>query len=155
VTSTLAMPFGQHVQYAPGTIGVNNRTQVQLDDDIRAFYNTWKSRYIVSAGTSPAGIPMYPEALGTDPSKTTSEGMGFAMAILPLMAGQDPDAQKIFDGLWEYARQHPSGIESRLMTWIVPVGTQGNDSAFDGDADMAFGLLLADKQWGSSGRVNY
>ncbi|HUG34421.1 MAG TPA: glycosyl hydrolase family 8, partial [Anaerolineales bacterium] len=31
----------------------------------------------------------------------------------------------------------------------------GNESAFDGDADIAYGLLLADAQWGSNGRINY
>ena len=28
-------------------------------------------------------------------------------------------------------------------------------SATDGDLDIAFGLLLADKQWGSAGAINY
>ena len=51
-------------------------------------------------------------------------------------------------------RAHPSEIDSRLMDWNVPE-PEGNDSAFDGDADIAFGLLLADAQWGSAGRVNY
>jgi len=41
------------------------------------------------------------------------------------------------------------------MDWDVPDDSTGNDSAFDGDADIAYGLLLADKQWGSEGRVNY
>jgi endo-1,4-beta-D-glucanase Y len=30
-----------------------------------------------------------------------------------------------------------------------------SDSATDGDLDVAFGLLLADKQWGSNGAINY
>jgi hypothetical protein len=41
------------------------------------------------------------------------------------------------------------------MTWHVPIDTFGNTSAFDGDADIAYALLLADKQWGSSGAINY
>jgi endoglucanase len=31
----------------------------------------------------------------------------------------------------------------------------GNNSATDGDLDIAFALLLADKQWGSTGNINY
>jgi hypothetical protein len=41
------------------------------------------------------------------------------------------------------------------MDWDVPDDATGNDSAFDGDADIAYALLLADKQWGSNGRINY
>jgi endo-1,4-beta-D-glucanase Y len=76
------------------------------------------------------------------------------MTIVPLMAGYDPDAQAIFDGLWEFVRAHPSEIDPRLMDWNIPLA-EGNASAFDGDADIAFGLLLADAQWGSSGAVDY
>jgi endoglucanase len=37
----------------------------------------------------------------------------------------------------------------------VPSGRDDPDSAFDGDVDMAYGLILADAQWGSGGAVNY
>jgi hypothetical protein len=77
------------------------------------------------------------------------------MVIVPLMAGHDPQAKTIFDGLWQFRLAHPSEIDNRLMDWDVPDTTNGNDSAFDGDADIAYGLLLAHAQWGSSGAVNY
>ena len=42
------------------------------------------------------------------------------------------------------------------MDWRVPGnGGGGDDSAFDGDCDMAYGLLLADAQWGSTGDIDY
>jgi hypothetical protein len=41
------------------------------------------------------------------------------------------------------------------MGWRVPTDPADSDSAFDGDADIAYGLLLADKQWCSEGRINY
>ena len=72
-----------------------------------------------------------------------------------MMAGYDPDAQAIFDGLWYFVRDHPSNIDDRLMAWEVPEDAGGEDSAFDGDADIAYGLLLADAQWGSLGTINY
>ncbi|WP_449437807.1 glycosyl hydrolase family 8 [Pedobacter steynii] len=31
----------------------------------------------------------------------------------------------------------------------------GRSCATDGDMDIAYALLLADKQWGSSGKINY
>lgn len=150
-------PFPQHVPYAPGTIRPNQRTQSQQDDDVRAFYDAWKASYLASAGQTPQGNPLYRVAFGATPpdyDKTVSEGQGYGMVIVALMAGYDPEAQTIFDGLWEFALAHPSEIDGRLMDWNVP-DNDGNDSAFDGDADIAYGLLLADKQWGSNGRLNY
>jgi endo-1,4-beta-D-glucanase Y len=154
---TYLRPFPQHVQYAQNSILPNHRTQTQLDDDVRAFYDYWKSQYLIEAGVNPDGITMFRVAFGkAEPNRSTtvSEGQGYGMLIVPVMAGYDPDAQVIFDGLWAFARAHPSEIDSRLMDWKVPQ-PDGNDSAFDGDADIAFGLLLADAQWGSAGRVNY
>jgi endo-1,4-beta-D-glucanase Y len=52
-------------------------------------------------------------------------------------------------------RDHPSKIDERLMAWQIPESNAGEDSAFDGDADIAYALLLAHAQWGSSGEVGY
>ena len=72
------------------------------------------------------------------------------------MAGYDPDAQTIFDGLLRFALANPSPIDHRLMLWHVPVTAEsGADSAFDGDADIAYGLMLAHAQWGANGAYNY
>jgi endo-1,4-beta-D-glucanase Y len=153
----IAYPYPQHVTYAPNSILPSHRTQQQLDDDVRVFYDYWKSEYLIEAGTDANGITMIRVAFGKDEpnySTTVSEGQGYGMLIVPMMAGYDPDAQNLFDGMWAFARAHPSEIETRLMDWNVPE-PEGNASAFDGDADIAYGLLLADAQWGSAGRVNY
>jgi endo-1,4-beta-D-glucanase Y len=100
---------------------------------------------------------------------TVSEGQGYGMVIVALMAGFDPDAQTKFDGLWLFSREFPSSIGINLMSWCVKAISpdfagenrlfeipQGEDnSAFDGDADIAYALLLAHKQWGSNGKINY
>ncbi len=149
-------PFPRHVSPAPGTIRPSHRSQAQQDSDIRAFYDIWKTSYLVAAGTTGEGYPLYRISFGTtDPAKTVSEGQGFGMIIMAIMAGHDPDAQEIFNGLWEFSRAHPSRSDNRLMAWTVPEPPGGTDSAFDGDADIAYGLLLADKQWGSGGRIDY
>ncbi|MFN8384711.1 MAG: glycosyl hydrolase family 8 [Anaerolineales bacterium] len=153
----IAYPFPQHMAYAPDSILPNHRTQQQLDDDVRTFYDYWKSEYLIEAGTDANGITMVRVAFGKDEpnhSVTVSEGQGYGMLIVPMMAGYDPDAQTIFDGMWAFVRAHPSEIETRLMDWNIPE-PEGNASAFDGDADIAYGMLLADAQWGSDGRVNY
>jgi endo-1,4-beta-D-glucanase Y len=89
---------------------------------------------------------------------TVSEAHGYGMVLMALMAGHDPQAQTIFDGMFAYFRDHPSGITPSLMSWYQSgscANASGNDTASDGDLDIAFALLLADKQWGSCGAVNY
>jgi len=147
-----ARPFPQHVAHAPGTIKPSHRTQSQLDADVALAYDQWKANYLKFAGNSAQGLPMYRVSFGsTNPGRTVSEGQGFGMIAVAFMAGHDPLARTFFDGLWRFARANPSAIDTRLMTWQVP-RVQGLDaSAFDGDCDMAFALLLAHAQWGSAG----
>ena len=153
---TVNYPFPQHVDYAPDTIRPNHRTQTQLDDDVRAFYEHWKDQYLIDAGTTIDESQLYRVSFGsTNPDQTVSEGQGYGMVIVAYMAGYEPKAQLIFDGLWEFVKAHPSNIDPRLMSWRVTDTSTGQSSAFDGDADIAYALLLADRQWGSDGRINY
>ncbi len=159
-SGTAARPFPQHITYATGTIKPNHRTQAQLDNDVAVFYTGWKTRFLVQVSAPlPARYRIAMDiANGSDRANTVSEGQGYGMIIFALMAGFDPNAKAIFDGLYYFVQANPSGIDTRLMTWKVPIGTSGNDSAFDGDADIAFALLLADAQWGSTGepgQINY
>ncbi|WP_457631293.1 glycosyl hydrolase family 8 [Oceanithermus sp.] len=148
-------PFPQHVVY-PGQQIRPSRSQGQLDADVLAYYHVWKERYLVEAGRDAAGRPLYRVILSLKkPEKTVSEGMGYGMMIVAYLAGADPAARELFDGLYRYVRAHPSDIDPRLMGWIQPPDGSGNDSAFDGDADIAYALLLADRQWGSLGEVDY
>lgn len=150
-----ARPFPQHTTYAAGVILPNHRSQTQLDQDVRNFYDAWSSNYVVSAGTNAQGVELYRVKFGSnEPDQTVSEGQGFGMIITAMMAGHDPNAKDVFDGLWAFSRENPSSGDPRLMDWKVPQ-TGGDNSAFDGDADIAYGLLLADAQWGSQGSVNY
>src|SRR5688572_22920760 len=59
-----ALPFPQHIAYATTSILPSHRTQGQLDDDVRAFYDYWKSEYLVQDGTSADGYPLYRVAFG-------------------------------------------------------------------------------------------
>ncbi|HEX6100710.1 MAG TPA: glycosyl hydrolase family 8 [Thermoanaerobaculia bacterium] len=153
VTLTIAAeprrPFPQHTRPAAGTILPSHRTQAQLDDDVRAYYQVWKSKFLIETDDG-----LYRVSFGsTNPGRTVSEGQGYGMMIAAMMAGHDPDAQRIFDGLWCFAEKYPSRGDPRLMSWQVPPGN--SSSAFDGDADIAYGLLLAHAQWGSDGEIDY
>lgn len=153
-------PFPQHVEYAAGTLRPSHRSQAQQDDDVRALHAAWKLRYLAAAGIEPDGHPRYRVRTGrTAADPTVSEAQGYGLIISALMAGHAPDARTTFDGLLEFVRDHPSEIDPRLMDWKVEANeipdAYGNDSAFDGDADIAYALLLAHEQWGSGGRFDY
>lgn len=143
-------PFGSHHEnYATGTLFPDQYSQGQIDVFVSDYYDQWKSDWM---RTDPGGDGYRVVMDGS--GRTTSESQGYGMIIVPNMAGHDTAAQEIFDGLYTYSRAHPSEGNSQLMDWAQPDAT-GNSSAFDGDADIAYGLLLADKQWGSRGSINY
>lgn len=149
-------PFPQHVTYAPGTIKPNSHSQAQQDTDVRNAYTAWKTSYVLAVPATPSQHRIAFGKASPNKTKTVSEGQGYGMVITALMAGADPQAQTIFDGLWRFVRAHPSTGDSRLMAWQVPTAKGDKpDSAFDGDADIAYALLLADKQWGSTGAIHY
>lgn len=149
-------PFPQHRTYSAGTIRPNHRTQAQLDEDVRLAYNRWKQRYLVLVPGAPQRYRIAKGKPGTAlHDQTVSEGQGYGMVIVAHLAGHDPAARTIFDGLHRFVRSHPSEIDGRMMDWDANPGTGGNSSAFDGDSDIAYGLLLAHAQWGSTGPINY
>ncbi|MED2016035.1 glycosyl hydrolase family 8 [Bacillus wiedmannii] len=154
-------PFPQQVNYA-GVIKPNHVTQESLNTSVRSYYDNWKKKYLKNDLSSlPGGYYVKGEITGdADGFKPlgTSEGQGYGMIITVLMAGYDSNAQKIYDGLFKTARTFKSSQNPNLMGWVVADSkkAQGHfDSATDGDLDIAYSLLLAHKQWGSNGTVNY
>jgi endo-1,4-beta-D-glucanase Y len=153
-SSEAAQPFGNHARaYHAGTILPSHKSQGQLDDAVRTFYDAWKSDYL-RAG---CGTGRY-YVLSGGGHQTVSEAHGYGMIVMALMAGHDPQAKAIFDGLVLYYQDHPSEIVPSLMSWAQGSSCQnvdGDNSATDGDLDIAYALLLADKQWSSGGAINY
>ena len=158
-TTSIKHPFPQstHLSYhlADGTPAIYPSTR--QDSDASTFYNYWKTSYITQAGTN-NGNTLYRVKFGksgNNANTTVSEGQGYGMLITVMMAGYDENAQNIFDVLFRYVKANPSNNDGRLMGWIQPQDSSGNDSAFDGDADIALALVLADQQWGSTGTIDY
>lgn len=147
-------PFPQHVSYVAGTLKPTNYTQAQQDTDVRNAWQAWRTSFVVAV--NPTQYRVAAGKAGADKARTVSEGQGYGMVLSAIMAGSDSTARIVFDGLWRFSRAHPSSREHRLMAWEVPTASGDQaDSAFDGDADIAYALLLADAQWGSAGTVNY
>jgi len=151
-------PYPNHTTYTSGTIKPSRFSQKELDQQVATYYEQWKKEYLRSVAKTKE--PLYRIAFGKEDSNrsniTVSEGQGYGMIITVLMAGHDPKAQTIFNGLFGFVKAHPSKYHTGLMAWKVNVNDNYvEDSAFDGDADIAYALLLADKQWGSKGTLNY
>ena len=145
-------PFPKHTAYASGTVKPSH-SQADLDDAVRDFYDTWKDKYVADG----CGGGRY-VVLSGQGSKTVSEAHGYGMLITAFMAGYDDEAKTVFDGMYHYYLAHQSAITPYLMAWAQNNSCQnhnGANSATDGDLDIAYALLLADKQWGSGGAINY
>ena len=147
-------PFPQHVRYFSGTIKPNHITQTKLDNAVTDFYKQWKTRFIKNVPGKPESYVWF-ENVGK--KQCVSEGQGYGMIITVLMAGFDASAKKTYDNLFRYYKSHPDKRSKYLMAWAQYTNGKSADatSATDGDMDIAYSLLLADKQWGSKGPINY
>ncbi len=152
-----AQPFGNHaLPYSAGAIVPNHLDRDEIDAATTQFYDQWKGRYLKTGG--PCGQGNVYVATNMENSITVSEAHGYGMLVLAYMAGHDPQAKTLFDGMYAYFRAHPSDSNAYLMAWSQDAScndNQGVQSASDGDLDIAYALLLADKQWGSGGAINY
>ena len=148
-------PFPQHYSYHNGTIKPNHLTQEKIDGQVLDFYKKWKKQYIHPATEANQAYVFFEEE--GSKLQSVSEGQGYGMIVMTIMAGADSDAQEIFNHLFNYVTAHPCNPETTLMAWSQLAGNKNKDatSATDGDMDIAYALLLADKQWGSGGKYNY
>jgi glucose/arabinose dehydrogenase/endo-1,4-beta-D-glucanase Y len=158
-------PFPQHTTYTEGSIKPDNVTQAQMDLEVVGLYEQWKGAYLTQNPYAPDEYYIdYSEPFTQPPDAvTTSESTGYGMLVMAIMAGSDPQARTYFDGLYRFYRAHPSAGSPDLMAWqqadrdgaIVSVPGGGENSATDGDLDIAYALLLASEQWGEDGAIDY
>ncbi|WP_329125428.1 glycosyl hydrolase family 8 [Streptomyces sp. NBC_01465] len=149
-----AVPFGSHqFPYVTGTLKPSG-AQSAIDQAVITKYNAWKSAFVKQN----CGNGWY-ETLSPDADHPyVAEGQGYGMVVTATMAGADPNAKTVFDGMVKYVLAHPSVHNANLLAAEQDSSCKsvdGTDSATDGDMDVAYGLLLADKQWGSTGTYNY
>jgi endo-1,4-beta-D-glucanase Y len=149
-------PFGSHrLQYPAGTIRPKG-AQADLDAAVAGIYDAWKSRYLIAS--CGGQVIRTGGGTGAGSALTVSEGHGYGMMITAIMAGHDPQAQQLFDGLYQVFRSQPSNLNRNLMAWAIGSdckAIQPATSATDGDLDIAFALMLANRQWGSAGAIDY
>ena len=136
--------------------------QAEQDALVENFYDHWKAKYVKTTPTgdkyiSTADVKDFEG--GDDRPESTSEGHGYGMMITVLMAGYDLEAKANFDAMLRYYKKHvcKTNADYRLMIWAQDknFNDQSDDAATDGDMDIAYSLILADRQWGSQDSINY
>jgi endo-1,4-beta-D-glucanase Y len=124
------------------------------NDHARAAYAKWKADLVTRDGAGGFARVVRPDTPDGIPNSTVSEGIAYGMILAVFM-----DDQPLFDDLWRYAQLWAT--TSGLMNWYVdPAGTQacpgldGCGAATDSDEDMAWALVMADRQWGGRGALD-
>jgi endo-1,4-beta-D-glucanase Y len=148
--ATLSHPFPFHVTYKTGVMP--SASAATRDAAVEKQYDSWKANYL-HHGCASNEYYVSTKGDGDAPNNgTVSEAQGYGMNIVPLMAGYDANAKTEFDGLWQLVKDHRDS--HGMMQWQLD-GIKCNytdsgtpDSATDGDLDIGYGLILADKQWG-------
>jgi endo-1,4-beta-D-glucanase Y len=118
--------------------------------DVEAAYARWKADTVTAQGAGGHLRVQRPAEPGLEPNSTVSEGIAYGMLIAAYMADQ-----ALFDELWKYERMWLD--DNGLMDWYInAAGTDraGTGAATDADEDMAFALVLADRQWGGRGTLD-
>ncbi|WP_086844602.1 glycosyl hydrolase family 8 [Amycolatopsis kentuckyensis] len=139
--------------YVPGTLrpSVSQATQ---DAALQKYYDFWKKNFL----TTKCGTGTYAVLSKDADHAFVAEGEGYGMTISAMMAEKDPQARSIVDGILKFVKAHPSVNNRDLHAAEQDANCKsvnGSDSATDGDLEIAYGLLIADKKWGSGGAVNY
>jgi endo-1,4-beta-D-glucanase Y len=120
------------------------------NEKVRAAYKAWKDTTVTSDGAGGFLRVKKPDS-GSVIGSTVSEGIGYGMILAVYM-----DDQVLFDGLWKYEQSHLDG--NGLMNWEIGPDNKttsgGSGAATDGDEDMAWGLVMADRQWGGKGTLD-
>jgi hypothetical protein len=124
------------------------------NDHVTAAFQKWKNDTVTSDGAGGHLRVKRPHEPGLEPNSTVSEGIAYGMVIAVYM-----NDQNLFDELWKYEQSWlaPSG----LMNWYINAAGDGlgqnpggEGAASDADADMAWALVMADRQWGGQGTLS-
>jgi hypothetical protein len=125
------------------------------NEDMQAIYTQWKNDTVTTDGANGFRRVKRPKEPGLEANSTVSEGIGYGMLLAVYM-----DDQALFDDLWKYEQKWLDG-STGLMNWYINaagsnIGSNpsGAGPATDADEDMAFALLMADKQWGGKGSLS-
>jgi endo-1,4-beta-D-glucanase Y len=119
-------------------------------EDARRAYERWKREVVTADGAGGHMRVKRPNSPGAETNSTVSEGIAYGMMIAVAM-----DDRTLFDEFWKYSQLWING--NGLMHWYInAAGTQvlGTGGATDSDEDIAWALVMADRQWGGQGSLD-
>jgi endo-1,4-beta-D-glucanase Y len=108
------------------------------DTDVSSGWPKYITKFIVDGGSGTLRVQRTESS-----NDTVSEGIGYGMLIAVYM-----NDKATFDKLWQYGQNHFDGNHLMTWQWSSTGSALGSGSATDGDEDMGFALVMADKQWG-------
>jgi endo-1,4-beta-D-glucanase Y len=145
-----AFPFPSHKGPGPWCQAVPGSSA----EDARKAFEVWKQTLVTSDGANGFRRVVRPDTPDGIPNSTVSEGISYGMILAVYF-----DDQPLFDDLFRYSLHWAN--ETGLMKWYInPEGTAGCPgdetcgAASDADEDIAFALIMADKQWGGAGALD-
>lgn len=144
---------------------IKKYSKSMLHDELISFYTQWKNRYLrtVTNNTNLEYLFYTLDQPMSNNAVTCSEAMGYGMVIFPIMNKFDPLAKDHFHHIYNFVKSYPSIYNKNLMAWQQIEDKNGNiinssaetSSATDGDMDISYGLLVANKLWKNTDTVNY
>jgi endo-1,4-beta-D-glucanase Y len=143
---TSNFPFPQNRQAAGCTYPA-----AYENSDVQAAYAKWKADLVTSDNADGHERVQRTSTDGVDACRplnsTVSEGIGYGMLIAVYM-----DDETLFDSFWLYEQKNLD--DNQLMNWAPDGSGAGcTGAATDADEDMAFALIMADRQWGGAGSI--
>jgi endo-1,4-beta-D-glucanase Y len=118
-------------------------------EDVLAAFRAYRDEIVTARGARGFLRPRRPDTPDGVPDSTVSEGIAYGLIIFVML-----DEQVLFDSFYGYALEFEN--ENGFMSWYVaPDGSRalGSGGASDADEDMAWALLMADRQWGGHGAL--
>ncbi|HEY4103985.1 MAG TPA: glycosyl hydrolase family 8, partial [Polyangiaceae bacterium] len=112
-------------------------------------FHAWRAEIVTADGARGFLRARRPDTPDGVPNSTVSEGIAYGMIIAVMM-----DDQALFDDFYRYALCFEN--KNGLMDWyIAPDGESrlGVGGATDSDEDIAWALVMAQRQWGGSGAL--
>lgn len=124
-------------------------TNYDNQDVVRAF-DKWRTDTVTADGAGGHLRVKRPMEPGLEVNSTVSEGIAYGMLIAVYM-----NEQEMFDEFRKYEQLWLDG--NGLMNWYInAAGTEvlGGGAASDADIDIAWALVMADRQWGGQGSLD-
>jgi len=140
-----SVPFGSNVSYDYGMMPTNLPASGSFgrSSDAATAYNNFVRDFVEDCTNNRARVKFDQEW------RTVSEGIAYTMLLASYAADQNT-----FNKLWAYYKSHRNN--NGVMNWRIDGcnNVSGQNGATDAELDAAMALIIADRQWGSTGQVH-